>query len=79
MPGEIVLERMPLPAGQIHVLGTAGRIEAGKLQAQSIRVLRLNACLRAFTKEAFEPLVPERRESCICGGCDDMIFAVSTG
>jgi hypothetical protein len=45
MTRELTLEGMQPPPGQIHVRGSRRSIESSKLQAEALRVLRLDTRL----------------------------------
>jgi hypothetical protein len=51
MAGQIILERVPVSARQIHIRGADGPIKSEQLQAQFLRMVRLNASLRSRAEE----------------------------
>src|SRR5277367_1014661 len=57
MAGQIILERVPVPARQIHIRGADGPIKSEQLQAQFLRMVRLNASLRSRAEEPPQSVV----------------------
>lgn len=51
----ITLQRMQSPVRDSHIIWTACRIEPTELKPQPLRMLRLDAGLRARAKERLEP------------------------
>ena len=52
-------ESMPLPAGNVHLLGPGGDVENGKLLIESTGMAGLDAGLRACLEEPFDSFVAE--------------------
>ena len=55
----ITLQRMRSPARDSHIVRTARRMEPAELKLQPLRMLRLDAGLRARAKERLEPGIAE--------------------
>ena len=55
----ITLQRMRSPARDSHIVRTARRMEPAELKLQPLRMLRLDAGLRAREKERLEPGIAE--------------------
>ena len=53
------LQWMAAPTRPIHILRAARRIQLTELEAQPLRMLRLDASLRAAAKEALDAAVAE--------------------
>ena len=58
-PALLPFQGMETQAGQLHIAGLHGDIQATQDQAQPIRMLRLNSGPRPHPKEALQPPVPE--------------------
>ena len=59
MAGERTLERVELPARQVHVTGRRGLVKLGELTPQSSRVHGLNARFGTRHEERLKALVCE--------------------
>ena len=56
---ELAGQSMPLPARNVHLLGSAGDVENGKLLVESRGMIGLNAGLRACLEKSFDSFVAE--------------------
>jgi hypothetical protein len=54
------LERMQIPAGDIHAFLILGRVQQRELPAQPDRMGRLNSCLAAGQEKPLQARVPKR-------------------
>jgi hypothetical protein len=56
---ELAGQSMPLPAGNVHLLGPGGDVEEGKLLVESTTMAGLDTSLRACLEKPFDSFVAE--------------------